>query len=172
MTIDLGKVYLKSDTVWIFLLDQFCHLITLIIAWSFFTDQLDSWVSWGTNLYADQKILVLIAGYLIVTLPTSKVILSLINKWSLQNDANQNLDESLKGGGKIIGILERVLIFTFVCLNQYEAIGFLLAAKSVFRFGDLTQAKDQRRTEYILIGTLLSFSLAIFIGIAVKKILS
>src|SRR3990170_8685088 len=131
LIIDLGKAYLKSDNFWIFLLDQFCHFITLVLAWSLYTNQSGFLLSKGTNLFWDQKILILITGYLIVTFPTSKVIWSLIKKWSHQDDQNQNSDESLKGGGKIIGILERVLIFTFVYLNQFEAIGLLLAAKSV-----------------------------------------
>jgi len=41
----------------------------------------------------------------------------------------------------------------------------LIAAKSVFRFGDLSRAKDRKLTEYILIGTFLSFGLAIAIGL-------
>ncbi|VTP98075.1 Uncharacterised protein [Sphingobacterium daejeonense] len=31
-----------------------------------------------------------------------------------------------------------------------EGVGFLLAAKSIFRFGDLTNAKDTKFTEYVL----------------------
>jgi hypothetical protein len=54
-----------------------------------------------------------------------------------------------------------------VILGRWEAIGFLLAAKSVFRFGDLKESKDRKLTEYILIGTLLSFGVAILIGIIV-----
>ena len=41
------------------------------------------------------------------------------------------------------------------------AVGFLLAAKSIFRFGDLKEAHDIKLTEYVLIGTLLSFGIAI-----------
>ncbi len=44
--------------------------------------------------------------------------------------------------------------------------GFLIAAKSIFRFGDLSKAKDRKLTEYILIGTLLSFGIAIACGVA------
>ncbi|HLV52538.1 MAG TPA: hypothetical protein VKY29_00860, partial [Cryomorphaceae bacterium] len=47
---------------------------------------------------------------------------------------------------------------------QWAAIGFLMAAKSIFRFGDLTRAKDRRLTEYILIGTFLSFGIALAVG--------
>ncbi len=66
--------------------------------------------------------------------------------------------------GKYIGMLERLFVFTFVVVSFWEGIGFLLAAKSIFRFGDLKENKEIRLTEYILIGTLLSFGLAILIG--------
>jgi hypothetical protein len=52
-----------------------------------------------------------------------------------------------------------------------EWLGLLLAAKSIFRFGDLTNAKDKNLTEYILIGTLLSFGLAIACAVVYKSIL-
>jgi hypothetical protein len=42
---------------------------------------------------------------------------------------------------------------------------FLLAAKSIFRFGDLKKVKDRKLTEYVLIGTLLSFGIAILVGL-------
>lgn len=70
-----------------------------------------------------------------------------------------------------IGIIERILVFVFIVTNHWEAIGFLLAAKSVFRFGDLKRAKDRRLTEYILVGTLLSFGLAILSGMTTLYLL-
>ena len=86
-----------------------------------------------------------------------------MGKWSLLEDVNT---DSLPSAGKTIGILERLFVFTFIVLGQWSAIGFLLAAKSVFRFSDLSRAKDRKLTEYILIGTLLSFGLAVLIGLA------
>ena len=70
-------------------------------------------------------------------------------------------EDSLEKAGVYIGILERLFIFGFIVLNYWEGIGFLLAAKSVFRFGDLSKEKDRKLTEYVLIGTLLSFGIAI-----------
>lgn len=67
----------------------------------------------------------------------------------------------LAEAGFYIGILERLLIFIFITCNLWEGVGFLLAAKSIFRFGDLRENKEIKLTEYILIGTLLSFTLAI-----------
>jgi hypothetical protein len=44
----------------------------------------------------------------------------------------------------------------------------MIAAKSVFRFSDLAKARQRKLTEYVLIGTLLSFGFAILTGILVK----
>ena len=78
----------------------------------------------------------------------------------------------MKDAGKWIGMMERILIFTFILLNKLETIGFLLAAKSVFRFGDIKDTNDQKKTEYIIIGTFMSFMIAILAGIVVKLIIS
>ncbi len=67
----------------------------------------------------------------------------------------------LRGGGKAIGQLERALIFVFVLINQFSAIGFLIAAKSIFRFGELRDRSNRMEAEYIIIGTLISFLWAI-----------
>jgi hypothetical protein len=76
--------------------------------------------------------------------------------------------ESLNAAGTYIGILERLLVFSFVVTNHWEGIGFLLAAKSIFRFGDLSNAKDRKLTEYVLVGTLMSFAIAIGISLLYK----
>lgn len=77
----------------------------------------------------------------------------------------------MPNAGKWIGYLERILILTFIFTGNIEGIGFLLAAKSVFRFGELNKAKDIKTTEYVLIGTFASFTIAIMTGFAVKRLL-
>jgi hypothetical protein len=49
-----------------------------------------------------------------------------------------------------------------IAVNQFAAVGFIIAAKSILRFRDTDIAK----TEYLLIGSLLSFGIAILLGIA------
>lgn len=87
----------------------------------------------------------------------------IFSKWDLKKITKDN--ESLKDAGKYIGILERLLVFAFIILDHWEAVGFLITAKSVFRFGDISNSKERQLTEYILIGTLLSFGIAILIGL-------
>lgn len=110
------------------------------------------------SLFNTQNLLLLTA--LITTTFVASVVLKVFLK-----DMNPVKDKTTNYAGKYIGILERLFIFLFVIINFWEGIGFLLAAKSIFRFGDLKENKDIRLTEYILIGTLLSFGIGILIGL-------
>lgn len=73
-------------------------------------------------------------------------------------------EESLPSAGSYIGILERLFVLIFVLANQWQAIGFLIAAKSILRFGDISKAKSRKLTEYVLVGTLLSIGIALARG--------
>jgi hypothetical protein len=73
--------------------------------------------------------------------------------------------KSLPNAGKYIGIIERLFVLVFILLGRWEAIGLLITAKSVFRFNDLKESNNRKLTEYILIGTLVSFGLAILAGL-------
>jgi hypothetical protein len=53
-----------------------------------------------------------------------------------------------------------------VLLHQFAAIGFIVTAKSIFRFGDLKDHSDRKLTEYVMLGTLLSVAVSVFIGLA------
>ncbi len=70
--------------------------------------------------------------------------------------------------GRVIGLLERALLYLFVLQGQYGAIGFVLAAKAFTRFKALD---DRPFAEYVLVGTLLSACLAVAVGTAVKALL-
>ncbi len=107
--------------------------------------------------------------YILTSLPSGVLAGYLTKTW--QEELETDEKESLKNAGKWIGIIERILILTFILINEWAPIGFLLAAKSVFRFGDLKEGKDHKKTEYILIGTLLSFTFAIFLGLFIHFII-
>lgn len=72
-------------------------------------------------------------------------------------DASDHPNRGFQEGGRMIGMLERALIFLLVLIGQSAGIGFLVAAKSIFRFGELRQRSNRLEAEYILIGTLASF---------------
>lgn len=90
------------------------------------------------------------------------------SKWDKENAFSNKKSDTLMDAGLVIGILERAIIVLFIQVNFLAGIGFLIGAKSIFRFGDLTNAKNTKFTEYILIGTFLSFTLALVIGFGLK----
>jgi len=73
-------------------------------------------------------------------------------------------ERGLSQGGKVIGWLERFLALTFVLAGSHAAIGLVLAAKGVIRFGEIKEAREQKVAEYVLVGTMLSLSWAVLIG--------
>ena len=106
-------------------------------------------------------------AYILMLKPSSILLSLFLDKWTPTSSNTQ----SLPNAGQWIGYIERVLILTFVLIGSIEGVGFLLAAKSVFRFGELNKAKEIRTTEYVLIGTLASFTIAILTGIAVSHLI-
>ncbi|CAI8317453.1 MAG: hypothetical protein CME93_03120 [Hyphomonadaceae bacterium] len=76
--------------------------------------------------------------------------------------------ECLPGGGAIIGVLERGIIFFLVLIDQITLIGFLVAAKSFLRLGTV---RERRASEYVIIGALSSFAWAVGLGWATKTVL-
>lgn len=71
--------------------------------------------------------------------------------------------------GATIGVLERLLIVTFVLVGAEAAIGFVIAAKTIARFRLLD---DRDFAEYYLLGTLASVSVAIVTGLIARAALS
>lgn len=162
--IDLAKLHFQNigtKRMW-FLIDQFLHLIVLVAITLLYNDTYFNIAS------IPERYWIIVTAVLLLTSPVSILIKTVISIWTPnQNDTK----EDLQNAGKYIGILERLFVLCFIIAGQFSAIGFLMAAKSIFRFGDLTQAKDRKLTEYVLIGTLLSFGIAILTGLLTKYLL-
>lgn len=151
----------KSKKSWFFI-DQALH-IAVIAGVSFYFNE------FNFDFLKNQEILKIIMAALFLTTPASIFIKILLSSWTPVSETQNNIQtESLSSAGKYIGILERLLVFTFIVVNHWEGVGFMVAAKSVFRFSDLAQAKQRKLTEYVLIGTLLSFGMAVLTGILIK----
>lgn len=148
----------------LFVMDQFLHAVIIVMVVGYYFPEL-----YQVAIQTEQLWLLAITA-LLLTRVSSIVIKVLISRWTplnLQQDSGtEDTNHSLANAGSYIGFLERLFIFVFIITNHWEGVGFLLAAKSVFRFGDLKEAHDRRLTEYILIGTLISFGLAIGISLA------
>ncbi|OCA79819.1 hypothetical protein BBH99_17600 [Chryseobacterium contaminans] len=152
---------IKTKKRWFFI-DQLLHVL-VIAGVSFYFGE------FNFSFLQNQEFLKILMAALFLTTPASIFIKILLSSWTPAPDGPNTIQtESLSSAGKYIGILERLLVFTFIMVNHWEGVGFMVAAKSVFRFSDLAQAKQRKLTEYVLIGTLLSFGLAVLTGIIIK----
>ena len=157
LIIDGIKACIRKDSVWSFISDQFLHIVVLAGVAYFCTERF----AWATPDWLTDKAfsVELVASASIVCWKPANILIRYILqscKMVIPED-NSNLFHA----GKLIGTLERWLILAFLLMGRYEVIGFLIAAKSIIRFGE----KDRDQTEYFLAGTLLSISIAVGCGL-------
>lgn len=165
LLIDLWKVSKKQNTTRVFIIDQSLHLITLVLFWLYLVN---GWkiVSLGlVHLFNDQNVLLITLAYILILWPSGILIREVTASWRKEIETGKGESDSLNNAGKWIGFLERILVLTFVLLSQFEAIGFLIAAKSILRLNPNDQNKTRKYTEYVLFGTLISFTITIIIGL-------
>ncbi|HAD97021.1 MAG TPA: DUF3307 domain-containing protein [Cryomorphaceae bacterium] len=167
--IDLLKLYRQDQTNHIrwFIADQLLHLLLIITAWALVTGQVMRVLSFLKSDY----FLIHITAVFFLTQPLSIIIAKLMDKWIPYIDDAAST-KALPKAGMYIGMLERVFAYGLIMTGNWSGIGFLLAAKSVFRFGDLRQAHDRKLTEYILIGSLLSFGTAAAVALLAENLLN
>jgi len=163
--IDIAKSY-SSKGVMPFLLDQIAHIAVIIALCIYITDN-QSLIAYVSALATNPKVLWVVCGYLIILSPSAVFIRMMLERLT----ANFSSEGSLPLAGQSIGMIERVLMLSFILLDQFAGLGFLLAAKSVFRFGDLSASKDKKLTEYVMLGTLLSVSVTLFVGLGVNSLI-
>ncbi len=167
LVIDIGKSYTPNDSAVWFVIDQILHLVVLIAVWVIFTGNGSNLVLLLENQITPDLLLVIIA-YIMAIRPLQFMIAIAVSKWASKIDNTGSLAQA----GAVIGKVERFLVLTFILVDQFAAIGFLIAAKSVLRFGDLKDPNHRRLTEYVLVGTLLSFSGTVVIGLVTKYLMS
>ena len=159
--IDGWKSYQK-DNLTIFVVDQFFHMVVIFGCWLFtffYWDNIQmSLQNWSTN----GSFWKMVTAVVFLTIPAGILIGKMTSHW------RENIvdSESLANAGKWIGIAERIIILIFVLYNQYSAIGLLVAAKGIIRFNE--KDRPEIKTEYLVIGTLLSIAIAIVTGLLVK----
>jgi hypothetical protein len=157
--LDVIKSYLFRKgirEIYLFFMDQILHLAIIAAVVYLFSKkgliQFPFFVTLNT------------AFILFAVIASSKFSNIFIKKYMEANDIISSIQKNsnnLLKAGRLIGFLERVLSFILISFDQFAAVGFIIAAKSILRFKDTDTAK----TEYLLIGSLLSFGIAILLGI-------
>ena len=138
------------------------HLAIITGCWYFifieWKDVQDVWLQINGHEYAWK----LVTAFVFLTTPSGILIGQLTRQWRDKiPDA-----ENLANAGKWIGIIERIIILVFVLQSQFSAIGLLIAAKGIIRFNE--KDRQEIKTEYLVIGTLMSIGIAILTGLIVK----
>ncbi len=160
----------RDEGVDVFVLDQIGHLLVLVLVWA-----LASGWGWADMLAAmravaaEPRFWVLLLAYMTVFWPAGLLVGVLTRAWrpGIASEGGPGLERA----GLWIGRLERLLVVTAIVVHRFEFIGFLIAAKSVLRFGELRGATARDQAEYVLIGTMLSFTLAVATGLVVTWLL-
>ncbi len=148
-----------------FATDQAAHLAVIAVAAGLWPG------AWSAGLWANPEVLARLPS--LARLPEAMALAAglIATVWTggyavreviagLKVPIDPATDMSLPQGGKLIGRLERLMILMLLLADQPDAIGLLIAAKSILRFNELA-ASDRRATEYVIIGTLASFAWAI-----------
>ncbi|MBN8630400.1 MAG: DUF3307 domain-containing protein, partial [Rhodobacterales bacterium] len=188
--IDAGKLVLA--TMWKtsgglapFLIDQALHLVSLI-ALTLWLPDLWAQGLWapgalatgddggilGTGLWSSETalpvghlpaLMVLLTGLILATRAGGFAVGLLMEPFA-PHLGKGDAGKSLPGAGRVIGNLERGLIYALVIFGQAQGVGLLIAAKSILRFGAVKD--DRRLSEYVIIGTLASFGWALVVAYA------
>ena len=179
--IDWFKVIFYGKSFKAFCIDQISHLAVITIVAIVYSQ---NWV-WICSIYQQlfnrTSWVIIGIAYVVLLFPTSYFVNYFLSKWdvvskedtnSLSNVSNQKKNSNgLENAGRFIGYLERILILTFILVGKWDGIGFIIAAKSVLRFGDIKNHKERNVTEYVILGTLISCTVAILVGILTTIIL-
>lgn len=162
IVIDAIKVHLLPDTLIVYLGDQAAHLVTLAAAALLLPVAAQSWAATLPAVFPAAAIL---TGLVAATLAGGPAIGLLMGRY--RNDLEAG---GLPEAGRMIGLLERAMIFLLVMIGEPAGIGFLIAAKSILRFDTVSQ--DRHISEYVIIGTLASFGWALAMAFATQALLN
>ncbi len=142
-----------------FIIDQLAHLIILGVASLIWGQSIEAhpFVFYAVPFLPAKPLILAITGLLLLLKPIGLVIAS-GEIWDFSK-AKTPLDESQKGAGRMIGYLERLIVFFLLLYGQIGAVGFVIAVKAIIRFPEIKEGKNAL-AEYYLIGTLLSMAFA------------
>lgn len=155
----------RDERFWPFALDQIVHLLILLGAASLLLRlPLRPWFPELATASGVGYGAWLLAAYAFNVNGSSSLVRAVLRRFTPPAAAHGEQP----GAGRIIGVLERMITLTLVLFDQWGALGFVLAAKSIARFKDL----DQRLSaEYYLIGTLMSLLLAVASALLLRLLL-
>lgn len=159
----------RGDTTLNLLVDQLGHMLVLVVLWAFAVRlEWSVLVETVERLAESPAVWVLFLAYAIVVWPVGILLGKFTQPWRAESEAAG--PSGLMRAGLWIGRLERLLVLTAILVGRLELVGFLIAGKSILRFGEL-RGGSRAQAEYVLIGTMMSFAVAIAVGLVANWLL-
>jgi hypothetical protein len=117
-----------------------------------------------------KKLLIICIGLFLVSVESNYAIVFVLKRYKAFPGVNEagGTDQENNGMGKIIGIIERMILFILIITGNITTIGFVIAAKALARFKEL---ENKNFAEYFLVGTMCSVLITMIIGLFIKKII-
>ena len=170
----------------LFVLDQIVHLGVMVWAWALFilnAPLTQLWIDGATRVangpawdpavvHRVVLVSVVFVNLLIINVRGGSLFVGQLVRPRAVVGFDPRVDPPTTGSparvGEAIGVLERLLIVTFMLIGAEAAVGFVIAAKTLARF---KQLDDRGFAEYYLLGTLASVSVAIVSGLLARAVL-
>jgi len=164
LVMDAIKVYVLKDSLHSFVVDQVVHLAViggLAIAFPRAVAQ----GCWGklVDPQTDYFVGLCLLSGTIATLQVGAIVIRKATA-PFTREIGDHIP-GLENGGTYIGYLERALVLMLILMGQPAGVGFLITAKSILRFGDVKDSSQRKLTEYIIIGTFMSFGWGLLIAL-------
>lgn len=168
--IDRAKVLLEARDEprmrWL-LLDQGLHAISLVLIWKLWIGLgLEAWPGLSESLLHQLAAVAVVVAVFGANVNGGSAVVSYVLRWIRPKSDDEDPPEP--AAGRIIGILERLMILTLAWQGEWGAVGMVIAAKSVARFKELD---DKSFAEAYIVGTLTSVLFAMAGGLVLRAVL-
>ncbi len=157
----------KGDSTRLLVLDQLGHLAVVFLLWAVAIDL--PWpnvVAWVSTVAGQPGVWVILLAYALVIWPAAIVVGKVCVRWCDCGEEVQG--HGVPRVGLWIGRLERLLVLSAVLIGRFDLVGFLVLAKGVFGLGVLGREAGRQEEKCALLGTLLSFTGAVGVGLLAR----
>jgi len=176
MALDWGKARLEarcSKSLTLFFADQALHLATLLVLWWVLPAvgaAAEPWWASSTRGLAPYVAAALVVGGLVFNgKGGTAIVRALLDRFASLGTAGEDADLADRlAMGRMVGVLERALLYALVLLGHWGALGLVMAAKSVARYPEMNKPHF---ADYYLVGTLASLVVALASGVVVAALL-
>ncbi|MCK4836864.1 MAG: hypothetical protein KAT17_09510 [Candidatus Aminicenantes bacterium] len=106
-------------------------------------------------MFQDFKLIIHLIGCIISIVAGAPIVAAILKRFHFKD-----MPCGFKNAGKLIGQLERFLIYIALFVNSIAFVGIVLTLKAIYRFGDIQGNVSQKMkiSEYFIIGTFSSLT--------------